>query len=100
MTLLNSQCRLVGPVKRPLGHLDDDRRIGEGTRLEVDGVLEIQKSENSQRLHRKLTYGCGDVSTGDSLDGCIEVIEGFALDNLSTNFTANTEGRETTLDDD
>ena len=57
-------------------------------------------SENSQRFHRKSTYGCGDVSTGDSLDRCIEVIEGFALDNLGTDLTTNTEGWEAAFNND
>lgn len=95
---LDDQSRLVGPVKHPLGHLCDDGRVGEGTSLEVDGILEAQKSKNRQKCRRRLTYGCRDVSTSDTLNGCIEIVEGFALDNLSTDLTTDTEGRETALD--
>lgn len=94
------QGRLVGPVKRPLDHLGDDRHIGEGTSLEVDGILEAQKSGDRHKNRGRATYGCRNVSTGDALDGCIEIIERFALHDLSTDLTADTEGRETTLHND
>ena len=50
-------------------------------------------------MHEKTmnTYGSGDISTGDTLNGRIEVVERLALDDLSTDLTANTEGGEATL---
>lgn len=46
------------------------------------------------------TYGCRDVSTGDTLYGRIEIIESFALNDLCTDLTTDTEGREATFDND
>lgn len=97
---LDGQGRLVGPVKRPLGHLGDDRCVGEGTRLEVDGILEEPKVREEPTCLATSTYGCRNISTGDTLDGCIEIIEGFALDDLSTDLATDTEGREATLHND
>ena len=97
---LDGQGRLVGPVKRPLGHLGDDRCVGEGTRLEVDGILEEPKVREEPMCLATSTYGCRNISTGDTLDRCIEIIEGFALDDLCTDLATDTEGREATFDDD
>ena len=43
------------------------------------------------------THRCGDVGASDTLDGCIQVVEGFALNNLCTDLTANTERRESSF---
>jgi len=47
-----------------------------------------------------VTHRSGNISTSNSLDGGIEVVKGFALNNLGTNLATNTEGRETTLNND
>lgn len=47
-----------------------------------------------------MAYWCWDVSTSDSFNGSIEIVESFTLDYLSADLTTNTEGWETTLDDD
>ena len=54
----------------------------------------------SQECTRTSTHGGGHVSTGDTLYGRIEIIEGFALDDLCTDLATDTEGREATFDDD
>lgn len=45
------------------------------------------------------TYRCRDISTSYPLNWSIKVVKGFALDDLCTDFGTNTEGGETTLDD-
>lgn len=46
------------------------------------------------------TYRCWNVGAGDTFHGSIEVIKCFTLDDLSTDFTADTKGWETTLDNE
>ena len=51
-------------------------------------------------LATKITYGSGHVSTGDTLNGRVEVVKGLALDDLSADLTANTEHGEATFNND
>lgn len=44
-----------------------------------------------------MTYRCRNISTGNALDWCIEVIKCFTLDDLRTDFTADTKGGEATF---
>lgn len=48
-------------------------------------------------IFTKTTYRCGDVSTSDAFNRRIEVVKCLALDNLGTDLAANTEGRESTF---
>lgn len=45
------------------------------------------------------THRCWHIGASDPLDGCVKVVKGFTLNYLSTDFTSDTKGRETTLDD-
>jgi hypothetical protein len=47
---------------------------------------------------KKRTNRCGDVGTGNTLDGSIEVVERLRLDDLSADLGSDTEHGETTLD--
>lgn len=46
------------------------------------------------------TYGSRHISSGYSLDRCVQVIKRLALDYLCADFTADTECGEATLDND
>jgi hypothetical protein len=46
------------------------------------------------------TYRRRDIGTSYPLNWSIKVVKGFALDDLCADFGTNTEGRETTLDDE
>lgn len=90
----------VAPVQNTPRGLGDNGRLGEGEVLEVDGVLRGAGVRPVYEIAFNETHGSGHVSTGDTLYGRVEVIEGLALDNLSADLAANTERREATLDDD
>ena len=50
-----------------------------------------------QRCMRTTTHGGGHIGTSDTLNGCVEIIESLALDDLRADLAADTEAREAAL---
>ena len=89
----------VGPVESALGIPNDAVGVRESEVLKVDGVLE--GCQSGPKLQTKIaTYGSGHVSTSDTLDGCVEVVEALSLNNLRADLAAHAEPGEAALGSD